>query len=117
MKRCLTCLFKGKEGFVGHMDCTPAGVLTCRCPGDNVAAMANILKAKGADVIHVCTCTFARKTARGWRAAEGGFCDHIEEIIDRIQTETGLPVVKGTAHLPVDYRLQTYWAVSSTSMR
>ena len=86
-----------------HGECKPAGIFTCRCPGDNVADMAKILKAKGADFIHLCTCTFSKKTDQGWTAENGGFCSHLNEIITRIHNETGLQVVKGTAHLPKAY--------------
>lgn len=105
---CLDCLLEGKEGFAGYSECKPVGIFTCRCPGDNVGALAKILKAKGADVIHVCSCTFSKKTAKGWIAAEGGLCDHLDAIMARIHKETGLPVVKGTAHLPKDYSLETW---------
>lgn len=99
---CLNCLLDCKEGFAGYRECRPAGIFTCRCPGDDVGSLAKILKAKGADVIHICTCTFARKSDRGWTSVEGGFCDRLEAIVERIGRETGLPVVKGTAHLPKD---------------
>jgi predicted metal-binding protein len=102
---CLDCLLECKEGFALYGDCKPVGIFTCRCPGDNVANMAKILKAKGADVIHLCTCAFAKKTDQGWIAKNGGFCDHLDEIIARVHEESGLPVVKGTAHLPKDYSL------------
>jgi predicted metal-binding protein len=105
---CLNCLLESKEGFAMHCDCMPAGIFTCRCPGDNVVDFAKIFKAKGADVIHFCTCAFSKRTDRGWIAAEGGFCDHLDEMILRIHDETGLPVVKGTAHLPKDYSLEVW---------
>ena len=103
---CLNCLVDGKQGFAMHGGCRPAGIFTCRCPGDNIVDMAKILKAKGADVIHICTCAFSKKTENGWVAADGGFCGHVDEMIARIHQETGLPVVKGTAHLPEDYSLE-----------
>lgn len=105
---CFNSLLDTKEGFAGYEACTPAGVFTCRCPGDNVADLAKILKAKGAEAIHFCTCAFAKKGEEGWVAADGGFCDHPDEIIQRIHAATGLPVVKGTAHLPGDYSLQVW---------
>lgn len=105
---CFNSLLEAKEGFAGYDACKPAGVFTCRCPGDNVADLAKILKAKGAEAIHFCTCAFAKKGEDGWVAADGGFCDHPDAIIQRIHEATGLPVVKGTAHLPGDYSLQVW---------
>lgn len=107
---CLNCLLESKQGFALHSHCTPAGIFTCHCPGDNIVDLAKILKAKGADVIHFCTCSFSKKTDQGWIAAQGGFCDHLDEMIDRVHQETGLPVVKGTAHLPKDYSLKVVTA-------
>ena len=37
-----------------------------------------------------------------------GFCEHIDEILQRISKETGIPCVKGTAHLPKGYVPQVY---------
>jgi len=112
---CLNCLINCKEGFAKYSDCEPVGMVTCRCPGDNVSDLAKILKAKGADVIHFCTCVFSKKTDQGWIASDGGFCDHIDAIITRIHKETGLPIVKGTAHLPKDYSLEVWDAAVGKS--
>ena len=99
---CFKCLAEKKEGFAIYDDCTLSGVFTCRCPGDITINLSKILKAKGAEAIHFCTCTFAKKTDEGWVANNGGFCDNIDKIIERITQETGLPCIKGTAHLPKD---------------
>jgi predicted metal-binding protein len=103
---CLNCLLESKEGFAAYSDCKPAGIFTCRCPGDNIPEIATILKAKGADVIHFCTCAFSKKTDHGWTMTTGGFCDHLDEIVSQIHEKTGLPVIKGTAHLPKGYSLE-----------
>ena len=100
---CFKCLAEKEEGFAGYGECMPVGVFTCRCPGDNAADLAKILKSKGAEVIHFCTCAFARKTDKGWSVADGGFCENLDKIIERANKETGLPCVKGTAHLPKGY--------------
>jgi len=104
---CFKCMIESKEGFAGFDDCKPAGVFTCRCPGDNVTELAKILKAKGAEVIHFCTCAFAKKTDDGWTIGEG-FCNHLDEIIERVNKESGLPCVKGSAHLPKGYRSEIW---------
>ena len=100
---CFKCMMEQKEGFAGYDECMPAGVFTCRCPGDNAVDLAKIIKSKGAEVIHFCTCTFAKKTDHGWDEEAGGFCDHLDDIITRVHEATGLPCVKGSAHLPKEY--------------
>lgn len=103
---CFKCLAEQKEGFALYDECQLAGVFTCHCPGDTIAEQAKILKAKGAETIHFCTCTFAAKKDAGWSMENGGFCDHIDKLIETAQKETDLPCVKGTAHLPKGYTIQ-----------
>ena len=105
---CFRCLMEKKEGFAIYKDCILAGVFTCRCPGDLAVNLSKILKAKGAEAIHFCTCTFAKRTGEGWVAEDGGFCENIDEIIEHVHKETGIPCVKGTAHLPQNYRIKTW---------
>ena len=106
---CFTALSSGKGAFqIYQDDCSVAGVFTCHCPGDSVIEMANILKNKGAEVIHFCTCTFATKTDGDWSMENGGFCTDIDNIIERVHNETGIPCVKGTAHLPGNYTIQKW---------
>lgn len=111
-KRCpLTGGFKAmasaSQGFVGYEGCEPMGVLTCRCPGDGFVDLAKILKAKGAEAIHVPTCTFAHKEDNVWEMG-GGFCDHIDDLVRQAAAETGILVVKGTAHLPGGYQPERF---------
>ena len=94
-------------GFAIHDQCSLAGVFTCRCPGEKAVELAKILKAKGAEAIHFCTCTFAHKKDGEWIESEG-FCDDVDKILQRISKETGIPCVKGTAHLPKGYVPQLY---------
>ena len=84
------------------------GVFVCRCPGENAADLAKILKSKGAEAIHFCTCTFAGKDDGGWSLEKDGLCDHIDNIIDQVHRDAGIRCVKGTAHLPKDYALKTW---------
>ena len=111
MDRCpLTGCFKSlsgaKEGFAIYDECELTGVFTCRCPGDIAVEQAKILKAKGAEAIHFCTCTFAKKGDNGWSLEAGGFCDHIDDVMEKVHEATGLSCVKGSAHLPEDYTVQ-----------
>ena len=103
---CFQCLREKKEGFAHYDDCRLVGLFVCHCPGDVTLDQAKILKKKGADVIHFCTCTFAKRMEGSWVMEEGGFCDHIDQIIDRVQKEVNIPCVKGTAHLPKGYNIK-----------
>jgi predicted metal-binding protein len=108
LTNCFKCLAEQKQGFAGYEDCNLTGVFTCRCPGDNIADLAKILKSKGTQAIHFCTCTFAKKTADGWEMTHTGFCKNIDELIEKANAASGLPCVKGTAHLPKGYE-PTVW--------
>ena len=103
---CFKALDTKQQGFEMYDDCNIAGVFTCHCPGDNVAALAKIMKSKGVNAIHFVTCTFAKKTEDGWDNSDGGFCDHIQELAEKVHKETGLPCVLGSAHLPKGYEPQ-----------
>ena len=103
LTNCFKTMMGKVQGFSAYDECVPAGVFTCRCPGDNAGDLGRILKSKGAEAIHLCTCSFARKTEQGWDDRAGGFCDHIEKIAGEIASAAGLPCVLGTAHLPKGY--------------
>lgn len=105
LTNCLRCLREKKEGFARYADTELTGIFSCTCPGENAVHLGKILKSKGADVIHFCTCTFAKKTENGWRQGDG-FCDDLDRLVKSVATETGLPVIMGTAHLPEGYTPQ-----------
>jgi predicted metal-binding protein len=92
----------GAEGFSGYTESELVGVFTCNCPGDNVENLGKILKSKGAQSIHFCTCTFAHKEEGKWMMGSG-FCPGIDDLLKRISKETQISCVKGTAHLPEGY--------------
>jgi len=108
LTNCLRCLDERKEGFAGYEDCQLMGVFACRCPGENATDLARILKSKGAEAIHFCTCTFAGKDDGGWTLEKDGLCAQIDEIIERVHNDVGIPCVKGTAHLPKGYEPKTW---------
>jgi len=108
MTSCLQSLREKREGFAGYEDPQLVGLLTCRCPGENAVEFARILKDKGADTVHFCTCTFANKTDQGWSQEGGGFCDHIDPLVEKIHKEVEIRCVKGTAHLPRGYTPQVW---------
>jgi len=103
LTNCIRSLQETQQAFAGYDACRLVGVFTCRCPGgDRIVDLARILKSKGAEAIHFCTCTFASKKPEGWTKGEG-FCEDIDPLIERVHREAGLRCVKGTAHLPPGY--------------
>jgi len=99
---------KGTEqAFSFYESAELIGVFTCRCPGDKVVAMAKILKSKGAEAIHFCTCAFAHREDGKW-VMGGGFCDHLDMLLRGISEEVGIPCLKGTAHLPEGYVVEVF---------
>lgn len=108
LTNCFRCMAETKEGFAGYDDTEVAGVFTCRCPGENIENLAKILKAKGAEVIHFPTCTFSKKTETGWALSQGGFCKEIDIQVKKANASSGLPCVKGTAHLPKGYEVEVF---------
>lgn len=102
---CLKSLEKGSDGFSVHEESELIGLFTCRCPGDGIAEMAKILKSKGAEMIHFCTCTFAHRENGKWVNGDG-FCNDIDALIQKAADESGLPCVKGSAHLPEGYNAE-----------
>ncbi|MDD4951359.1 MAG: CGGC domain-containing protein [Desulfovibrionaceae bacterium] len=103
LTNCFKSMYDGINGFSGYdQGCRLVGVLTCRCPGDNVSALAEILNKKGAEVIHFCTCAFSKKSKDGWSLGQG-LCEHMDRIVEQAARASGLPCVKGTAHLPPGY--------------
>ena len=71
---CIKSLESQSQGFAMYDKAQLVGVFTCRCPGDDAIEMAKILKSKGADAVHLCTCTFAHKENVQWMMGNG-FCD------------------------------------------
>jgi predicted metal-binding protein len=102
LSSCFKALAAKHQGFAGYDATELAGVFTCRCPGDNVTNLLKVLKSKGAERVHVCTCMFAHKDKDDWVLGQG-FCPGIEQIIQRAAREAGIPCVMGSAHLPSGY--------------
>ncbi|WP_419655857.1 conserved uncharacterized protein, CGGC domain [Desulfosarcina variabilis str. Montpellier] len=104
---CLKSLENRVQGFSGHEQTELVGVFTCHCPGDDLIDKAKILKSKGADTIHICTCTFASKNDGAW-VQGGGFCEKVDELMQNVSNEAQITCIKGTAHLPEGYQPQTF---------
>ena len=96
---CFKSLRNTEEGFSGYEETELTGVFNCRCPGDHVGNLAKILKSKGAQAVHFCTCTFAQKEDGKWKMGDG-FCPNIDDLLQEVSKEAGIPCIKGTAHLP-----------------
>lgn len=103
---CFRSLETATQGFSVHPETELIGVFTCRCPGGRAVEFAKILKSKGADVIHFCTCAFSKKTDGKWVLGDG-FCHQLDTVMWNVSEATGLPCVKGSAHLPEGYRPET----------
>ena len=99
---CLKTMAAGTEGFSGYEGTELAGVFTLTDSRDKNMELAKILKAKGADVLHLVTCGFAKKQDGKWYAGNG-FVEGPEELMSDLAKETGLPCVLGGAHLPEGY--------------
>ncbi len=104
---CLKSLENRVQGFASHENTELVGVFTCHCPGDDVIDKAKILKSKGADTIHICTCTFASKNDGQWIQGNG-FCGDVDALMEKISKEAQITCVKGTAHLPEGYQPQVF---------
>ena len=102
LTNCLKSLKGMQQGFSNYDSSELIGVFSCNCPGNNVKGLGKILKKKGAEAIHFCTCTFAHKNEGKWTMGNG-FCDHIDNILESLSNELKIPCVKGTAHLPDGY--------------
>ncbi len=107
LTNCIKSLRNGEQAFSRYSSPQLIGVFSCQCPGDNVANLAKILKSKGAEAIHFCTCTFASKSETGWQMGDG-FCENVDELMRQVAEATQLPCVKGTAHLPENYSPQVF---------
>jgi predicted metal-binding protein len=104
---CLKSLEETTQGFAEYDNAKLVGVFSCRCPGDDIGNLGKILKAKGAEAIHLCTCTFAHKEDGQWQM-EDGLCDHADHLLSTLSEATALSCVKGSAHLPEGYAAETF---------
>ena len=103
---CFRSIETATQGFSMYEEAEIVGVFTCRCPGDRLVEYGKILKSKGAEVIHFCTCAFSEKSDGKW-VLGNGFCDRLDDLMRNLSDATGLACVKGSAHLPEGYRPET----------
>ena len=99
---CLKTMAASSEGFSEYEAAELAGVFTLTESRDKNVELAKILKAKGAEVLHMVTCGFAKKEDGKWIVGNG-FVEEPEQLMSDLARETGLPCVLGGAHLPEGY--------------
>jgi predicted metal-binding protein len=107
MTGCLKSMGNRVQGFSIHDHADLVGIFTCHCPGDDLIDKAKILKSKGVDTIHFCTCTFASKKGGTW-VRDGGFCGNVDGLMQQISNAVQITCIKGTAHLPEGYVPQVF---------
>ncbi len=99
---CLTCIQETRQGFLGYDRAELIGIFTCACPGEHLSGYAKILEKKGADAIHLSTCTFAHKAEGRW-VMGNGLCAQPEKVMKKLAAAVSIPCIMGSAHLPDDY--------------
>lgn len=104
---CFKCMSTCQQGFAGYDSTELKGVFTVDESADETVKLAKVMKAKGAEVIHISTCAFARKRDGKWLMG-GGFVDDCEGLMQRIALEAEIPCVMGAAHLPEGYELKKF---------
>jgi predicted metal-binding protein len=108
LTNCFRSLLSREQAFSGYERTELAGVFTLQ---DDLAAtldLAKILKSKGAEAIHIPTCAFAHKgEGKTWHLGHG-FVPNVDDLCTAIAKESGLPCVKGSAHLPEGYTPQVF---------
>jgi predicted metal-binding protein len=107
LTNCFKSLRGRVQGFAGYDEAELAGVFTLSDRAEENLALAKILKSKGAEAIHIVTCAFCQKGQDGWQLGNG-FRSQVDETARSIAEATGLPCVKGTAHLPEGYEPEVF---------
>ncbi len=104
---CLTCIQKTRQGFQGYDQAELVGIFTCSCPGDHLMDYAKILQKKGAEAIHLATCTFSHKEDGQW-VLGNGLCANPDDVMQKLATSVSIPCIKGSAHLPQGYQPEVF---------
>ncbi len=108
LTNCLLSLQQGKQAFSSYDEVELYGVFSLQEDFEENVNLANIMKSKGVEVIHIVTCAFSNKSSgKNWELG-GGYCSNVDSLAEKIARETGLPCVKGTAHLPQEYELESF---------
>lgn len=107
---CLKSLKSREQGFAGYLETELVGVFTLQNDLEDNLKLAKIMAAKGAEAIHLVTCSFAhRGEGKTWHLGQG-FIRDADNLAREMAKAGGLPCIKGSAHLPADYEIETYTA-------
>ncbi len=108
LTNCLLSLQERKQGFARYDQPELYGIFSLQEDFEENVNLANIMKSKGVEVIHIATCAFSKKAeGKNWELG-GGYYNNVDSIAEKIAKETGLPCVKGTAHLPEGYEVECF---------
>ena len=107
LTNCFKTMNACTQGFSGYEATELAGVFTVAEFPEETVTLAKILKAKGAEVIHISTCAFAHKEDGKWHEGQG-FISDCAGLMARIAKEADIPCVMGAAHLPEGYTVQKF---------
>jgi len=108
LTNCILSLQERKQAFAGYDEAELYGIFTLQDNFEENVNLANIMKSKGVEIFHIVTCAFSRKVeGKNWELG-GGYFEEIDSLAEKIARETGLPCIKGTAHLPQDYEVQRF---------
>ena len=108
LTNCFRSLLSRQQAFAGYEHTDLAGVFTMHRNRDTTLDLARILQSKGAEVIHVVTCAFAHKDqGKTWHLGNG-FVSNVDDLCAAISTASGLPCIKGSAHLPRNYSPEVF---------
>jgi predicted metal-binding protein len=105
---CFLSLQEQAQGFSRYDNPQLVGVFTLKDSIDENLALAKILKAKGVEVIHFVTCAFSHKDEGKTWYLGNGFYEDVDSVARKIVQETGIPCIKGTAHLPENYSVEIF---------
>jgi len=108
LTNCFLSLQEKKQGFAHYEEVKLYGVFTLSDKLEDNINLAKIFKSKGVEVIHFVTCSFSSKDENSNWELGNGFFEDIDSMAQEIAENTGLACVKGTAHLPKDYVLETF---------
>ena len=105
---CIRSIEGCRQGFASYEQARLVGVFALQADLENNLALADILKQKGADTIHFVTCAFCHKDeSKTWHLGNG-FFEGLDDLAKTMTDQTGLPCVKGSAHLPSDYQVEQF---------
>lgn len=108
LTNCFKSLREKVQAFSEYEETELTGVFTLSDSVEKNVELAKLMQAKGAENLHFVTCSFCHKgEGKTWHLGNG-YCSDVDSIARRINKETGMPCMKGTAHLPEDYKPEVF---------